>query len=99
MFLIFYEMRFRNPSEVATNFCCVKIQIPLRIVVWLAAASGPQIGRLIEQPLKSTPLMEEVKAKCVDPVIPTSAPSPLKDFDPEKDAVLEKSTRSNILLK
>lgn len=43
--------------------------------------------------------MEEVKAKCVDPVIPTPAPSPLKDFDPEKDAVLEKSTRSNILLK
>lgn len=97
MFLIFYEMRFRNPSEVATNFCCVKIQVITTVL--LAAASGPQIGRLIEQPLKSTPLMEEVKAKCVDPVIPTPAPSPLKDFDPEKDAVLEKSTRSNILLK
>lgn len=53
-------------------------------------ASGQRTGGALE-PLKSTSLMDEVKAKFMDPLIqPPTSSSPLKDFDPEKDAVHEK---------
>jgi 5-aminolevulinate synthase len=54
-------------------------------------ASGPRLGSVVDA-MKSTSLMDEVKAKCVmappPPPLLTS-PSPLKNFDPEKDAIIE----------